>query len=161
MDVRQWLEDLRNEFVRQKLPPLYVERLVAELSDHLNDFMEDQMSMDATDLYDAVRPLGLPSEIAARAAAEYRGRRFSGRHPVVAFVLLPIVSLPLLWAAAFCSLLILLLALGIESGGTATTGPIADWARWSLPAIVLGILVLPVVLSAAFFCRCSRLLVQV
>jgi hypothetical protein len=154
VDARGWLENLRNELVRQKLPPFYVERLVSELSDHVNDFMEDPMRMDATDLHDAVRPLGLPSEIAASAAAEFRGQRFSGRHPVVAFVLLPIVSLPLMWAAPIVAMLAFAKVLGLESGGAVTTWPpIADWANWCVPVIIFGILDLPIVLSAAFFCR--------
>src|SRR5262245_54731535 len=34
VDALQWLEQVQRELRRQKLPPLYVERFLSELSDH-------------------------------------------------------------------------------------------------------------------------------
>jgi hypothetical protein len=42
-----WREELKEELVRQGLPPAYIERLVQELCDHLDDVMEESMSMEA------------------------------------------------------------------------------------------------------------------
>ncbi len=157
MDKQQWLSELRREFVRRKLPPLYVERLMSELSDHLNDFMEDHMSMDATDLRDAVRPLGLPSQIATAAAHEFRKQHFSGRHPVITFVALPVLALPMLWAAILLGLVAVGKAIarlsGLESTGTTSLSQLPDWFVASLPIIAATIVLAPVIASAAFFCR--------
>jgi hypothetical protein len=49
MSVQQWLESVRTECGRQHLPPVYVERLVGELSDHVTEFMEDSKSMEASE----------------------------------------------------------------------------------------------------------------
>ena len=38
---REWLNQLQAALARQKLPPFYVERFVAELSDHITDSLED------------------------------------------------------------------------------------------------------------------------
>ena len=79
MDARHWLEQVRDKLAERELPPFYVERLVEELSDHLHDFMEDPMSTDAKDLRGLARHLGVPAELAATAASEYRKQRFSRR----------------------------------------------------------------------------------
>ena len=47
MDDPRWLESLREEFARRKLPPHEVARMMLELTDHFHDFMEDHMSKDA------------------------------------------------------------------------------------------------------------------
>ena len=83
----------RAELARRKLPPLYVERFVSELSDHLTDWREDRMSTDAKDLHGVFERLGSPGQVAASAAQEYRRARFSRRHPVLMFVVLPLVAL--------------------------------------------------------------------
>ena len=102
MDVQLWLEQVRRCCRKQHLPAVYVQRLVDELADHHFDLMEDSMRMDANaskttspNLTDSTTArLGSPLDVAARAAQEYRQTRFCGRHPILAFVVLPIVSLP-------------------------------------------------------------------
>ena len=89
MDAQQWLNQLQAALARQKLPPFYVERLVAELSDHITDSLEDRMSTDAKDLRHFTSPLGSPTAVAAAAIGEFRKRRFSTRHPVLTFVVMP------------------------------------------------------------------------
>ena len=83
MDAQQWLNQLQAALARQKLPPFYVERLVAELSDHITDSLEDRMSTDAKDLHGVFQRLGSPSQVASSAAQEYRRAKFSRRHPVL------------------------------------------------------------------------------
>ena len=81
------------------LPPHYVQRFAEELSDHLEDLKEENMSTEA----DAYSRLGQPEQVADAAVAAYRRRSFLGRHPAAAFLVFgvsPVVSLILL--AAVC-----------------------------------------------------------
>jgi hypothetical protein len=156
VDAQRWLEELRAELDRRKLPPFYVERLAGELSDHLTDFLEDRMSTDAKDLRGVMGRLGAPSHVASAAAAEYRRGRFSARHPVVTFLVMPLVSLPVLWTACIAAIVATLKLLGLESGSPASTGPLAEWAGAVMPYLVVGLLLVPAALSAAFFCRLAN-----
>jgi hypothetical protein len=153
MERQPWLEQVRRELVHKRLPPAYVERLVFELSDHINDFMEDRMSTDAKDLRSALIQLGRPNEIAQRAAAEYRHARFSGRHPAFTFLVMPIIALPLMWAGCIAGLVALAKIAGFSSDNATAGGPLWQWANLNLPLILLVILVLPVAVAALFFCR--------
>lgn len=148
MDAQRWLHELRAELARRKLPPLYVERFVLELSDHLTDCMEDRMSTDAPDLRGAFRRLGTPGQVASTAAGEYRKQKFSRRHPVLMFVVLPIVAVPLLWFVKVASVVLLIKVLNVKEG--TVVGPLAGQAI--LYAFVFATIV-PVTVAAAFFCR--------
>jgi hypothetical protein len=156
VDAQRWLEELRAELERRRLPPPYVERLASELSDHLTDFLEDRMSTDAKDLRGVIGRLGSPSRVASAAAAEYRRGRFSARHPVVTFLVMPVVSLPVLWIACIAGIVATLKLLGLESGSPASTGPVAEWAWALVPYLVVGLLLMPAALSAVFFCRLAN-----
>jgi hypothetical protein len=153
MDARHWLRELRTELVARKLPPRYVERFVLELSDHLTDLTEDRMSTDAKDLHGVFDRLGAPGHVAHAAAKEYRQARFSRRHPVLMFVLLPILSLPVLWTAGVVALVVLVKLMGIESGKVVTSEPVWQWANAVVPYLVVGLMVIPLAIAAAFFCR--------
>jgi hypothetical protein len=141
---------------QRKLPSEYVARLVTELSDHLVDFLEDPMSTDAKDLHGVFQRLGEPAHVAARAAREHRQARFSRRHPVVMFVVLPILALPVLWFASLFAVVMLLSFLDLQWGSPAIGGPIWQRASACLPFVVVAILVLPASLTAAFFCAKAR-----
>jgi hypothetical protein len=153
VDAQRWLNELRAEFARQNLPPFYAERLVVELSDHLNDYLEDHMSTDAKDLRSVVSRLGTPGGIATVAGREFRRQRFSGRHPVVAFVVLPLLTLPLLWSTTLAGIVAAAALLGFEKGSAAATGPMAEWGNWCLPGIVFGMVFTPIVIASLLFCR--------
>lgn len=155
MDARPWLEHLRHELARQNLPPLYVERLVEELSDHLTDFMEDRMSTDAKDLRSVADRLGAVRDIAAAAHSEFRKTTFWGRHPLVSFVLLPILALPVVWAASFVVVLLAAKLLGFESGGNPSQA-LAECVEWAMPGVVFASLFAPVVAVAALVCRLGQ-----
>ena len=99
-----WLNGLRSELDRQRLPPDYVARLVDELSDHINDSLEGQMSTDALESSIVTERMGSPQEVAQQAADAYRGRRFTSRHTLLVFVVLPIVALALAWSASLFGL---------------------------------------------------------
>lgn len=116
------------------------------------------MSMDATDLCDAVRPLGLPSQIAAAAASEFRKQRFSGRHPLLTFGALPVITLLGFWIGALLALIgagsAISKVLGLDSGSDPAQIPSA--LETLLPWIAGAYVLVPLVLSAAYFCRLAR-----
>lgn len=152
MNAERWLLELRAELVRRKLPPLYVERMVLELSDHVSNLLEDRMSTDAKDLHGVFDRLGSPGNVAASAAREFCKARFSRRHPVLMFVLAPVLSLPLLWFCSVVTLILTVKMLGIESGNS-TTGAVWRAADAAVPYVIVALMVIPVALAAAFFCR--------
>ena len=156
MDARQWLEQVRAQLVLRKLPPRYVARLVSELSDHVTDLMEDPMCMDACDLREAVRPMGAPTDIADSAANEYRKVRFAGRHPVIAFVGLPVVVLPLLWIGTIMAFVLIAKLAGFGEGGEMTIEHLPVWLGRSLATLIFGMVLVPIGLAALFFCRLAR-----
>jgi hypothetical protein len=158
VDAQRWLDELREELARHKLPRRYSKRLVLKLSDHLTDFMEDHMSMDAVDLRDAVRPMGLPSQIAAVAACEFRKQRFSGRHPLLTFAALPVITLLGFWIGGLLALIgagaAIAKLFGHEAGPDPTQIPSS--LETILPWIGRAYILVPLVLSAAYFCRLAR-----
>jgi hypothetical protein len=113
--------------------------------------MEDSMSMEASE-----RPptlLGSASEIVAAASSEYRRRRFSGRHPWLAFVIAPTLSLPILWAGSLLMLVFGAKAIGFDSESPTATAATSHWATEMLPFAVLGTLILPVAVATIAFCQ--------
>jgi hypothetical protein len=75
-----WLDLVRQRLAKHVLPPNYVERVVEELADHLEDLKEENVEADA------YSRLGDPEQVAEAAVITYRRRSFLGRHPVAAFV---------------------------------------------------------------------------
>jgi uncharacterized membrane protein YhaH (DUF805 family) len=155
VDAQQWLEQVQRELRRQKLPPLYVERFLSELSDHIFDSVEDPMSTDARDLHKLAHRLGAPREIAATAAHEFRKAHFCRRHPVLMFVALPLVSLPLIWVTIVFVIVGIGKAIYAASGaasGAVSSGP-PESIMSSLPFVMLALIAVPVAVCAIAFCR--------
>ncbi len=75
------------------------------------------------------------------------------RHPVVTFVLMPTLALPLFWAAFIVGMIAFSKAMGLEGNHDSPTRTLPLWLNTSLPFVVLGMLLIPVAVSAAFFCR--------
>jgi hypothetical protein len=109
MDDRPQHDEFREELARRGLPRAYVERLVAELDDHLTDLTEErstsmgaarklQPEADDAISHDAVQRLGEPRQLAIFAAEQYHCRTYWGRHPIITFLLAP---LPLFVACFF------------------------------------------------------------
>jgi hypothetical protein len=151
VDAKCWLEQLRAELARRKLPPQYVERFVGELSDHLTDFLEDRMSTDAKDLHGVFVRLGAPGTVADSAVKEYRKSRFSRRHPVLVFVVMPVVTLFLLWIGALLTFGLSAGAVSWLIGGRGERFP--QWLVTVMPVIASAIVLAPIALAAAWFCR--------
>lgn len=150
MDAQPWLSELEGELARRKLPPLYVERFISELSDHISDCLEDPMSTEVKDSHVLADYLGSPQEVAATAATEYRRAHFCRRHPILMFVLLPFVALPLAWVTSVFVVLVVGKAIGL--GGAADAGP-PEWLMSSLPLVLLVLVAVPVAVCAVLFCR--------
>jgi len=148
-----WLEALRVELRRQRLPAEYSARLMEELSDHLVDVMEDTMSIGVRDVDAVHRRMGAPRDVARTAATEFRRRGFFGRHPLLTFVALPIVAAPVVWISA------LFLVLGMA--GVWKFSVNQGWAAAELSANGIGwlkfgcvmMMVLPTIAAAWAFGR--------
>lgn len=111
------------------------------------------MSTDAQNLDGAMDRLGLPGEIAESAAREYRQQRFAGRHPVLTFVLLPMVTLVVSWAAILASLVIVSTWLGFDSSAFTASPALSQSLGTAMPFILMGALVTPIALAAVFYSR--------
>jgi hypothetical protein len=97
MAVTVWLDDLRRLLTGRGLPPAYVERLAAELADHIEDSKEKNMRTEA----EMCSQLGKPEQVAAAAVAAYRQRSFLGRHPTAAFLVFAISPVVPLFGLGF------------------------------------------------------------
>lgn len=80
MGNQDWLDKVQEQLARHDLAPSYVQRLLEELGDHLEDLQDE-----AVDAHPASR-LGEPEQVATAAVTAYRRRTFLGRHPVAAFL---------------------------------------------------------------------------
>jgi hypothetical protein len=123
MDDQQRLEALRAELASRGLSRAYIERLVAELDDHIADLANHLLNPAShlernLDMSAARKPgysvdnlgerIGTPTQLAIFAAEQYRARSFLGRHPILTFVMAP---LPVF--AALCLTYYLVVALPI------------------------------------------------
>jgi hypothetical protein len=100
--------------------------------------------------------MGAPGDIADSAAKEYRSVRFAGRHPILAFVALPIVVLPLLWVGAIMAFVLIAKLAGFGEGGELTIDNFPAWLSRSLAVLIFGMVLVPIGLAAWFFCRLAR-----
>jgi len=114
------------------------------------------MSTDARDLQGVFERFGSPQQVASGAAQAYRPARFSGRHPILMFVVLPVLSLPLMWVAFVAAMMAMLSLFGIKSGSLQSHQTAYHLAQVALPYLVLSMLLVPATASAAFFCRLAR-----
>lgn len=93
-----WLDELGGELRKAKLPHPYIARLMDELSDHLEDVLEEnEMSKDALVSQTIAGRMGSATDVAGSAAAEFRQASFWRRHPFLSFIALPILVVPILW----------------------------------------------------------------
>lgn len=169
MDCRQTLEQLTRELERRGLPRVYIQRLVAEMDDHITDLIEDrrrtmlkdEQARDQGPRLKLVERIGEPEHVAAIAAAEYRNRTFCGRHPILAFVIAPIPVALAAWAAFIMGAIALAGALPWVLGesysfeGRAAT----EWPAlliWLAYSVLQTSVVLPPAAATALFCWLAR-----
>ncbi len=155
MAGQPWLDAVRNALDRRALPPDYVERFVQELSDHLEDLTEENVSMESN----LEARLGTPEQLAETANAEYRHRRLLEEHPWLAlatFVLLPIPTLVVLWAATLASLVFVAQKSGVEDLLRSASGQFTSLGTTLVDSAVAVSLVVPLAALAVFFSLLAR-----
>ncbi|MGE0538456.1 MAG: hypothetical protein AB7O68_26070 [Pirellulales bacterium] len=161
MDARRWLSDFERELRRQRLPRSYRRRLSAELAEHFYDALADAAvgqsslqqgdhGMDAERVQEVCGQLGAPHALAAGAAREYRRRTFSGRHPILMFLVAPLPLAIVAWAAVIAGGAGLFAWLGPKSGGDVPAG----WL-YSMPVVLVMWAIVPPTLVALLVCWLS------
>ena len=166
MEARRWLDDLERELRRCGLPRSYRRRLAAEMSDHFHDALDDpqgnrfsspdnslqqgDQGMEAERIQAVCGQLGDPGALAAGAARQYQCRTFSGRHPILMFLVAPLPLALVAWAAVVAGVTSLFSWLGPESGATVP----AAW-RYGMPVVLVLWAILPPTLVALWVCRMS------
>lgn len=153
MNDQHWLDLVRQRLARQALSPVYVQRLIEELSDHLQDLKEENMETDASSR------LGQPQQVANAAVIGYRRRSFLGRHPVAAFLVFaisPVVSLIGAFAVVFGACQLLDAALPADDFGSFLRN-LGPQGRRMLP-YVLSVMfpMIPCALGAVLHCKLAR-----
>ncbi len=109
MPVPPSLKELRRDLLRRGLPASYVERVIGEWADHLEDLSSAQFSKEADMPMPSVsESFGTDTELAENAVLQYRSRTFAGRHPVWTFLVAPIPLLLLCWTGYYGVLAVLL-----------------------------------------------------
>jgi hypothetical protein len=128
MRVPPELDSIRTALSRRCAPPAYVERLAGELAEHREDLVADLIAGGlerGVAEAEADRRIGDPIAIAEAAASVLRDTSWTTRHPVLALVLLPALTLPLIWAA----ILLLAAAAGGILSPSFDSDPPSPWAR--------------------------------
>jgi hypothetical protein len=163
MECKEPLNKLRSLLLRRGLPADYVSRAVQELADHHADLMEGEPTGEADRTEDAWRRLGNVERLGTELVRKYHARTFSGRHPLVTFVLTPIPAMITFWAATFFLGWAAVLAVAALLGNVASGEPTTDWTTvtdplpmWSMQIVHYAILAIPPGIVAWWFCRLSR-----
>lgn len=127
-----WLEEMRIELERQKLPRAYLARCLEELADHHEDVQLAGHS-DAA----AAQKLGHAKDIGQAVSEGLRRATFAGRHPWILFAALPLPLMLVEWCAFFLigggGLYLLAAWLGLDL--LADEAPLAQW-----PPLLVGYL---------------------
>lgn len=106
--------------------------------------------MEAERIQTVCGQLGNPRELAAGAAREYHRRTFSGRHPILMFLLAPLPLALVAWVAVVASIAALFGWLGPKSGGDVP----GAW-RYGMPVVLVLWAVVPPTFVALLICRMS------
>jgi hypothetical protein len=146
----KWLEELQKQLARRRLPATYVARLMDELSDHVTDLLEDQMSTDALESRSVFERLGAPQDVARQAADEYRRRSFCGRHPILIFVVLPIVAAVVGLYAELMGLAALGMALK-SYGAELSSERLSPWSAGGMRLVCTLAILFPAMCTAGLF----------
>jgi hypothetical protein len=102
--------------------------------------------------------MGSPQQVAQAAASEHRHGTFCGRHPVLSFVAMPVIVLPLLWVAALLAAIsaVNLAQWSFGSGDRPLSGPLPAWQDLGARILFQCIVQIPIVASAAWFCHLAK-----
>jgi hypothetical protein len=153
MPQPQWAERLDRELARRGVGHRYRRRLVAELLEHADDLVNREGLTMTEDVLN--ERIGAPAALAVQAAEEYRRSRWTSRHPLAVFGLLPLPAT--LLAFALTGILLILLELIAYAIGSAMAVDFENLPRASLVAIeyawVLSLRFFPFAILAFLFTR--------
>jgi hypothetical protein len=155
MANRPWLDDVRARLARHALPPIYVRRFMEELSDHLEDLMEETMST-VSEVYSR---LGEPEQVANAAATAYRRRSFLGRHPAAAFLLFAVSPIAAMIALEAAALLLIVAAAELIGENTlfSFTHRLGAFGQTTVPYVLTFItVVVPSVALCILYCKLGK-----
>lgn len=179
MSGPQWLDQIERELVRRRLPRHEVARLLAELSDHLDDvlcwehragvgpaagergdlspsvLMEEPMSMSAH----VAESLGSPAEIAESAVREFQRRNLLNRSRLAAFATFVLAPVPLViatWAIVLCLLMLIGSLIPDEVLAAEKPHTVTAIEVIGVNAFVLALVITPPIVVAAFYGRLAR-----
>ena len=157
MQRQPWVDQLRNDLRRQGLPASYIDRLVEELADHAADLCKDQ-NMEVQEAYDR---LGVTARLASAARHEFDRGTFAGRHPVLTFVLGPVLFTPIAFVVnllvAFALAYLIAIAVEIAAPGLISdASPGSALEAWWVGLFNLYARFLPFCLVAWLYCRLGQ-----
>jgi hypothetical protein len=153
MGNQRWLDDFRRQLIGRKLPGKYVQRIVEEAADHLEDLMEE--SMKNTDL-DLNARMGDSEHVAESAVAAFRCRSFLGRHPAAAFMTFavsPLVAFLVLMFAVLIAFFGTCKLCGLIDNDGLHLGALKAVINYALPLAVISV---PSMLLSFLYCSLSR-----
>jgi hypothetical protein len=155
MANQPWLDDVRARLAQSALPPSYVQRFTEELSDHLEDLMEETMST-ASDVYSR---LGEPEQVARTAVSAYWKRGFLGRHPTAAFLVFAVSPIAAMIVFEAAALLFIITALNLipEDAISHFDKKIGVVGQMMVPYILTFLtIVVPSCLLAILYCKLAK-----
>lgn len=158
MSNRNWLEKLRLELDRKRIPRRFHQRLMEELQDHLQELKEEGTDMSTTCMEALEERMGQPAELATIANSEYGRLGFWRRHPWATFVLLPIPTILLmahLFALAMLGLAWLTGTYG-DLDSQNGTRPIPFWALLWIQTLHEGMRFVPFAAATLIYCWLGR-----
>jgi hypothetical protein len=153
-----WLDDVQRRLAKRGLPPAYIQRFADELSDHIEDFKEKNMSTEAN----AYSRLGKPEHVADAAVTEYRRRSFLGRHPMAAFLVFavsPVLSQIVLFAVVVLgvrAVAAVAYQLGLLSNDGRFVPPSPFEVEVTQYIFSLLFVVIPTIFAAMLYCKLGR-----
>ncbi|MFO0948801.1 MAG: hypothetical protein U1D30_23235 [Planctomycetota bacterium] len=152
---------LARELRRRGLPAEYVERLIEEWQDHVDDLVVSQEGghgMEAEKICLAHHRVGDEPTLVDTAVKEFRKRTFAGRHPVLTFLLAPIPLTVVAWILYFFTgYLVGCVAVFLGGDWFRIEGkPFAEWPAyvlWAQMAFVFAAPIVPPLLVTMLTCR--------
>ena len=82
MNKKQWLHNIETNLQSANLPRDYINRILREFADHHEDALNDKPE-------EVIKELGVPEELVSSVVLGYRHQHWAGRHPVLAYFILP------------------------------------------------------------------------
>lgn len=163
---RRWLEELRTESLRCGLPDEYVERLGAELFDHLEDLKEETMLIgNVCDESMIESRLGDVERVVETARAEHRWNRLR-RSKLTAFAVFALSPIPLFYASWVATMLLLfgvlwgvgfaLQAFGVTDATIRNSLVSTPFTPHLIRTVLTAAVMIPSVALAFYYCRVSR-----